>query len=46
LDEWLSRRRQHYGFGIAVKPRILTQLLIANGVSSLPQLQQAFSTTW
>jgi L-asparaginase len=28
------------------KARILTQLLIANGVTSLPQLQQAFSTTW
>ena len=28
------------------KARILTQLLIANGVTSLPKLQQAFSTTW
>ena len=28
------------------KARILTQLLIANGVTSLPKLQQEFSTTW
>jgi L-asparaginase len=28
------------------KARILTQLLIANGVSAPAQLQQAFSTTW
>jgi len=28
------------------KARILTQLLLANGVSSPAKLQQAFSATW